>query len=93
MPGKWSGWPIIEVIQGMARIPSLWTKGKSLIPCDFRMDDKPQGGKTQNEPFHDMLQVVRGRGFRPRYVRMDSWYSSFGAATSNPAGRGGLSGR
>ena len=38
--------------------------------------DKPQGGKTQNEPFQEMLRKARERGFRPEYVRMDSWYAS-----------------
>ena len=39
--------------------------------------DKPQGGKTQNEHFQEMLRKARERGFTPEYVWMDRWYSSF----------------
>jgi putative transposase len=38
--------------------------------------DKPQGGKTQNEHFQEMLRKARERGFRPEDVLMDSWYAS-----------------
>ena len=32
------------VVKGIAL---LWTAGQALIPCDFRVYDKPQGGKTK----------------------------------------------
>jgi hypothetical protein len=38
--------------------------------------DKPQGGKTKNEHFQEMLRKAQERGFRPEYVLMDSWYAS-----------------
>jgi len=59
------------VVKGIAL---LWTAGQALIPCDFRVYDKPQGGKTKNEHFQQMLQQAKARGFAPEYVLMDSWY-------------------
>jgi hypothetical protein len=64
------------VVQGITLLTLLWTEGKALIPCDFRVYDKPQGGKTPNEHFQEMLRKARERGFRPEYVLIDSWYSS-----------------
>ena len=49
-------------------VVKLWTAGQALIPCDFRVYDKPRGGKTKNEHFQQMLQQARARGFRP-----DGW--------------------
>jgi hypothetical protein len=71
----WSG-KHQRVVKGIALLTLLWTEGKALIPCDFRVYDKPQGGKTKNEHFQEMLRKARERGFTPEYVRMDSWYSS-----------------
>jgi len=71
----WSG-QHPRVVKGIALWTLLWTEGKALIPCDFRVYDKPQGGKTKNEHFQEMLRKARERGFTPEDVRMDSWYSS-----------------
>jgi putative transposase len=71
----WSG-KHPRVVQGIALWTLLWTEGKALIPWDFRVYDKPQGGKTKNEHFQEMLRKARERGFRPEYVLMDSWYAS-----------------
>jgi Transposase DDE domain. len=38
--------------------------------------DKPAGGQSKNQHLREMLQTAHGRGFRPAYVRMDSWYAS-----------------
>ena len=46
----------------------MWTAGQALIPCDFRVYDKPRGGKTKNEHFQQMLQQAKARGLRP-----DGW--------------------
>ena len=70
-------------------VVKLWTAGQALIPlvyrrqsvpkgivlCDFRVYDKPRGGKTKNEHFQQMLQQARARGFAPEYVLMDNWYA------------------
>jgi putative transposase len=71
----WSG-KHQRIVKGIALLTLLWTEGKALIPCDFRVYDKPQGGKTKNEHFQQMLRKARERGFRPEYVLMDSWYAS-----------------
>ena len=65
-----------RVVKGIDLLTLLWTDGKSLIPCDFRVYDKPQGGKTKNENFQDMLKKAKDRGFALEYVLMDSWYSA-----------------
>jgi len=71
----WSG-KHQRVVKGISLITLLWTDGQALIPCDFRVYDKPLGGKTKNEHFRDMLRRAEERGFRPRYVLFDSWYAS-----------------
>jgi putative transposase len=71
----WSG-QHPRVVKGIALLTLLWTEGKALIPCDFRVYDQPQGGKTQNESFQELRRKARGRGFTPEDVRMDSGYSS-----------------
>jgi hypothetical protein len=64
------------VVKGITLLTLLWTEGKALIPCDFPVEDQPQGGKTPNEHFQEMLRKARERGFTPEYVLMDSRYSS-----------------
>ncbi|MHA1578965.1 MAG: IS701 family transposase [Candidatus Freyarchaeota archaeon] len=71
----WSG-KHQRVVKGINLITLLWTDGKALIPCDFRVYDKPLGGETKNEHFREMLKKARERGFKPRYVLFDSWYAS-----------------
>jgi len=70
----WSG-KHQKVIQGIALLTWLWTDGKALIPCDFRVYDKPFGGQSKNEHFPAMLKTAKERGFEPEYVLMESWYS------------------
>lgn len=71
----WSG-KHHQVVLGINLITLLWTDGVALIPTDFRVYDKPIGGKNKNQHFRDMLVVAKGRGFQPGYVLFDSWYSS-----------------
>ncbi|GAA6763561.1 transposase [Thermus hydrothermalis] len=70
----WSG-KHQRVVKGIALLTLLWTDGKALIPCDFRVYDKPISAKTKNEHFQEMLLSAKERGFQPEYVLMDSWYS------------------
>ena len=65
-----------RVVKGINLLTLLWTDGEALIPCDFRVYDKPLGGSTKNESFREMLLRAGERGFRPRTVLFDSWYSS-----------------
>jgi hypothetical protein len=57
------------VVQGITLWTLLWTEGKALIPCDFRVYDKPQGGKTKR-CCGELGSGVLGRRL------MDSWYAS-----------------
>lgn len=47
-----------------------------MVPTDFRAYDKPRDGLTKNDHFRAMLGTANERGFEPRYVLFDSWYSS-----------------
>jgi putative transposase len=77
----WSG-KHHDVVLGINLITMLWTDGKKLVPCDLRVYDKPMGergpfgGKDKNEHFRDMLATAKQRGFDPRYVVFDSWYTA-----------------
>jgi hypothetical protein len=77
----WSG-KHHDVVLGINLVTTLWTDGDRLIPCDFRVYDKPMGengpfgGKDKNEHFRDMLTTAKARGFTPRYVSFDSWYTA-----------------
>ncbi len=70
----WSG-KHQRVVKGIALLTLLWTDGKALIPCDFRVYDKPAGGHSKNKHFQAMLRRAKERGFAPEYVLVDSWYS------------------
>jgi putative transposase len=67
-----------RVVKGINLLTLLWTDGEALIPCDFRVYDKPMGGHTKNESLRDMLVSAGERGFKPGCVLFDSWYSSLG---------------
>lgn len=79
----WSG-KHRRVVWGINLLTLLWSDGVALIPCDFRLYDKPQSGKSKNDHLatatspqvRDLLAVARERGFAPEYVLFDSWYAS-----------------
>src|SRR5215470_15389785 len=71
----WSGKHHL-VVSGINLLTFLWSDGTDAIPCDYRIDDAPTDGVTKNDHFQAMLTVAKARGFRPRYVVFDSWYSS-----------------
>jgi hypothetical protein len=71
----WSG-KHHAVVDGINLITLLWTEGESLIPCDWRVYDKPNDGITKNEHFLAMLLTAHERGFAPDCVLVDSWYAS-----------------
>jgi len=70
----WSG-KDQRVVKSIALLTLLWADGKALIPCDFRVYEKPISGKSKNDHFMAMLKEAKKRGFEPEYVLMDSWYS------------------
>ena len=71
----WSG-KHHAVVDGINLITLLWSEGESLIPCDWRVYDKPNDGITKNEHFLAMLLTAKQRGFTPECVLFDGWYSA-----------------
>jgi hypothetical protein len=73
----WSG-KHRRVVRGVNLQTLLWTDGKALIPCDFRVYAKAQDGKNKNDHFQAMLEKANERSFQSRFVLFDSWYASLG---------------
>jgi putative transposase len=71
----WSG-KHHRVVLGINLISLVWTDGDTLLPCDFRLYDKPAGGSNKNEHARAMLAQAHQRGFRPKIVAFDGWYAS-----------------
>jgi putative transposase len=46
----WSG-QHQRVVKGIALWTWLWTEGKALIPCDFRVYESPRAGRPKTSPF------------------------------------------
>lgn len=70
----WSG-KHHRVVQGIDLVSLLWTDGDRHIPCDYRIYHDAKEA-TKNDHFRAMLQTAHARGFRPRCVAFDGWYSS-----------------
>jgi len=71
----WSG-KHHRVVKGINLLTLLWTDGERHLPCDYRLYDNPNDGKTKNDHFGDLLQVAKERGLAPECVLFDGWYSS-----------------
>jgi putative transposase len=71
----WSG-KHHRVVQGINLISLVWTGDDALLPCDFRLYDRPVDGQTKNEHARGMLAQAHQRGFRPKIVAFDGWYAS-----------------
>ena len=71
----WSG-KHHRVVAGINLVTMLWSDGTHAIPCDYRLYDKPVDGLTKNDHLRAMLHAAKDRGFAPRLVAFDSWYSS-----------------
>lgn len=63
------------MVTGIDIVPLLGTDGEKMIPVDYRVHDPAHDGKTKNEHARDMLDTAEKRGFKPRYVLFDIWYS------------------
>ncbi len=70
----WSG-KHKRVVRGINLITLVWTDGDTVVPCDYRIYDKANDGLTKNDHFLAMLHEAKARGFEPRCVAFDSWYS------------------
>ena len=65
-----------RVLRGINLVTLAWTDGDAVYPTDYRLVDPAEAPKrTKNDHFREMLATARGRGFAPRYVCFDSWYS------------------
>ena len=62
-------------VKGIPLVNLLWTGGEEFIPVDYCFYQKLKDNKTKNDHFQDMLKRAKKRGFKPRYIMMDSWYS------------------
>jgi putative transposase len=72
----WSG-KHQRVVRGIDLVTLAWSDGDSVYPTDYRLVDPAEEPKrNKNEHFREMLVTAKGRGFTPRYVCFDSWYSS-----------------
>ena len=67
--------PYARAIRGINLITLVWTDGDRVVPCDYRLYDKARDGLTKNDHFRAMLGAAKARGFEPRCVAFDSWYS------------------
>lgn len=63
-----------RVVWGINLLTLLWTDGRAMWPCDYRVGD-PVLTTTKNENFRAMLDTAKARGFAPGCVAFDSWYS------------------
>ena len=57
----WSG-KHKRVVWGINLLTLLWTDGNALIPCDFRVYDRPLSGLTKNDHFRQMAGGGGGAG-------------------------------
>lgn len=64
------------VVLGINLITLLWTDGDRAVPVDYRIFDKDRDGKTKNDHFAELILKAHERGFAPRLICFDSWYSS-----------------
>jgi putative transposase len=71
----WSG-KHKRVVWGINLITLVWTDGDRILPLDYRVYDKPVDGLSKNDHFRDLLNAAKQRGFCPKAVLFDSWYSS-----------------
>jgi DDE superfamily endonuclease len=72
----WSG-KHQRVLRGINLVTLAWTDGDAVYPADYRLVDPAETPKrTKNDHFREMIATAKARGFTPRYVCFDAWYSS-----------------
>jgi putative transposase len=71
---QWSG-KHHAVVQGINLVILIWTDGDRAVPCDYAIFDKSDK-LTKNDHFAAMVKTAHQRGFRPKCVAFDGWYSS-----------------
>jgi putative transposase len=63
-----------RVVRGIDLVTLLWTDGDGLWPCDYRLVN-PAERVTKNDHFRELVRAAKARGFAPRCVVFDAWYS------------------
>ena len=71
----WSGNEHRNVL-GISLVNLLATDGEKCLPVDYRVYEGAESKITKNDHFQNMLETAQQRGFKPRYVLSDAWYSS-----------------
>jgi hypothetical protein len=71
----WSG-KHHRIVAGINLVTLVWSDDTHAVPSDYRLFDAPNDGLTKNDHFQAMLETAKKRGFTPRYVCFDGWYSS-----------------
>ena len=71
----WSG-KHHRIVAGINLVTLVWSDDTHAVPCDYRLFDAPNDGETKNDHFRAMLKTAQQRGFTPRYVCFDGWYSA-----------------
>ena len=72
---QWSG-KQHRIVAGINLVTLVWSDDPHAVPCDYRLYDAPNDGETKNDHFRAMLKTAQQRGFTPRYVCFDGWYSA-----------------
>ena len=62
-------------VYGINLLTLLWSDGGARLPIDCRLSNPAGDGVDKNQHLRAMLQTAKQRGFCPRYVCFDSWYS------------------
>jgi len=71
----WSG-KHKRVVKGINLVTLAWSDGDAVFPVDYRLVEKTQTpAQNKYDFFRQMLATAKARGFAPRYVCFDSWYS------------------
>ncbi len=71
-----------DTIRGIGMLNLLWVNKNHTIenpnmqPCDFRIYEPKEDGKTKNHHFREMLVLSKKRGINPKAILADGWYSS-----------------
>ena len=63
-------------IRGISLVNLLATNGQDCVPVDYRVYEGAESKITKNDHFQHMLATAEKRGFKPKYVLTDAWYSS-----------------
>lgn len=66
------------LIYGINLVNLLWTDTEKFVPIDYRIYRKgvaDNQNKNKNQLFQEMLKRAINKGFSPKFVLMDTWYS------------------